>query len=294
MATSGWGKRDGIIIDGGGGGGKAAGFVKWAVIGAVVLVLVMVLNPFVIVGPGERGVVMNFGAVQPDVLGEGLHLRIPIMQKVVLMDVKVQKEQVDADAASKDLQDTSSTVALNYHIDPDRANAVYQQIGWAFSDRVIAPAMQEAMKAVTAGYTAMELITQREKVRNEVRLQLRERLSTYNIVVDDFSIVNFSFSPQFTQAIESKQTAEQLALKAQRDLERIRIEAEQKIAQARAEAEALRLQKMEVTPQLVALRQIEVQQKAIDKWDGRLPQVTGGAMPFVDVMEVTAGGNRRQ
>jgi regulator of protease activity HflC (stomatin/prohibitin superfamily) len=292
MAASGWGKRDGIVIDGGG-GGKAAGFLKWAAGGVAALIAVLVLNPFVIVGPGERGVVMNFGAVQPDVLGEGLHLRIPIMQKVVLMDVKVQKEQVDADAASKDLQDTSSTVALNYHIDPDRANDVYQQIGWAFSDRVIAPAMQEAIKAVTAGYTAMELITQREKVRNEVRQQLRERLAAYNIIVDDFSIVNFSFSPQFTQAIESKQTAEQLALKAQRDLERIRIEAEQKVAQATAEAEALRLQKMEVTPQLVALRQIEVQQKAIDKWDGRLPQVTGGAMPFLDVMEVTGNANRR-
>jgi regulator of protease activity HflC (stomatin/prohibitin superfamily) len=292
MAASGWGKRDGIVIDGGG-GGKAAGFLKWAAGGVAALIAVLVLNPFVIVGPGERDVVMNFGAVQPDVLGEGLHLRIPIMQKVVLMDVKVQKEQVDADAASKDLQDTSSTVALNYHIDPDRANDVYQQIGWAFSDRVIAPAMQEAIKAVTAGYTAMELITQREKVRNEVRQQLRERLAAYNIIVDDFSIVNFSFSPQFTQAIESKQTAEQLALKAQRDLERIRIEAEQKVAQATAEAEALRLQKMEVTPQLVALRQIEVQQKAIDKWDGRLPQVTGGAMPFLDVMEVTGNANRR-
>src|SRR5690606_30662979 len=130
----------------GGGGGKAAGFLKWAAGGVAALIAVLVLNPFVIVGPGERGVVMNFGAVQPDVLGEGLHLRIPIMQKVVLMDVKVQKEQVDADAASKDLQDTSSTVALNYHIDPDRANDVYQQIGWAFSDRVIAPAMQEAIK----------------------------------------------------------------------------------------------------------------------------------------------------
>ena len=287
MATSGWGKRDGIVIDGGS-GGKMAGLVKLAVIGVAALILVLVLNPFVIVGPGERGVVMNFGAVQPDVLGEGLHLRVPIMQKVVLMDVKVQKEQVDADAASKDLQDTSSTVALNFHIDPDRANDVYQQIGWAFSDRVIAPAMQEAMKSVTAGYTAMELITQREKVRNEVRAQLRERLATYNIIVDDFSIVNFSFSPQFTQAIESKQTAEQLALKAQRDLERIRIEAEQKVTQARAEAEALRLQKQEVTQQLVALRQIEVQQKAIEKWDGRMPQVTGGALPFIDVADLGA------
>lgn len=264
---------------------------KWAggAIGAFVLVLVF--NPFVIVGPGERGVVLNFGAVQPEVLGEGLHFRVPIMQSVVLIDVKVQKAQVEAGAASKDLQDTNSIVALNYHVQPDNAHRVYQLIGLDYADRVIAPAMQEVLKGVTAKYTAMELITQREKVRDEARDQLRERLAQYNIIVDDFSIVNFSFSAQFSQAIEAKQTAEQLAFKAQRDLERIRIEAEQKVAQARAEAEALRLQKMEVTSELVALRQIEVQQKAIDKWDGRLPTVTGGAMPFLDVMQVS-GNNR--
>ncbi|HEY0663167.1 MAG TPA: prohibitin family protein [Thiobacillaceae bacterium] len=265
-------------------------FAAWVagVIGFIFLLLI--LNPFVIVGPGERGIVLNFGAVQPAVLGEGLHIRIPIMQTVVLMDVKVQKAQTEADAASKDLQDTHSTIALNYHVLPEAANTVYQTIGIAFADRVIAPAMQEVLKGVTARYTAMELITQREKVRDEARDMLRERLAQYNIIVDDFSIVNFSFSAQFSQAIEAKQTAEQLAFKAQRDLERIRIEAEQKVAQAKAEAEALRLQKMEVTPQLVALRQIEVQQKAIEKWDGRLPNVTGGAMPFLDVLK--ADGSR--
>lgn len=106
------------------------------------------------------------------------------------------------------------------------------------------------MKAVTAKYTTVMLITQREMVRYEIRTLLKERLIAYNIVVDDFSIVNFKFSQQFAQAIEAKQTAEQLALKAQRDLERIKIEAEQKITQARAEAEALRLQKENVTPNL--------------------------------------------
>lgn len=261
-----------------------AGVGKWIGIGIAVVVLVLILNPFVIVGPGERGVVLNFGAVQPQVLGEGLHLRVPVMQTVVIIDVKVQKVQTEADAASKDLQDTHSTIALNYHVLPQSAQLVYQQIGLDFADRVIAPAMQEVLKGVTARYTAMELITQRERIRNEVRDLLHTRLAKYYIVVDDFSIVNFSFSAQFSQAIEAKQTAEQLAFKAQRDLERIKIEAEQKVAQAKAEAEALRLQKQEVTDQLVALRQIEVQQKAIEKWDGRLPNVTGGAMPFLDVL----------
>jgi regulator of protease activity HflC (stomatin/prohibitin superfamily) len=160
---------------------------------------------------------------------------------------------------------------------------VYQNLGREYKERIIDPAVQEVVKAVTARYTAVELITQREKVRAEIKELLKERLMVYHIVVDDFSIVNFKFSQQFTQAIEAKQTAEQLALKAQRDLDRIKIEAEQKVTQARAEAEALRLQKENVTPQLVRLRQIEASLKAIEKWDGHMPRVTSGAVPFIDV-----------
>ncbi|MRR57716.1 MAG: prohibitin family protein [Deltaproteobacteria bacterium] len=255
------------------------------IIGLVVAAIVFIffLNPFVIIGAGERGVVLNFGAVSPEVLGEGLHFRIPIMQKIIKMDVKVQKSQTDAEAASKDLQETFSTIALNFHILPEKVNWIYQKLGADFKERIIDPAVQEVVKAVTAKYTAVEVITQREKVRSEIRELLKQRLHVYNIIVDDFSIVNFKFSNQFTQAIENKQTAEQLALKAQRDLERIKIEAEQKVTQAQAEAEALRLQKENVTTPLVKLRQIEATLKAIEKWDGHLPKVTSGAIPFIDV-----------
>lgn len=249
----------------------------------ILLVFFLFMNPFVIVGAGERGVVLTFGAVSPTVLDEGLHLRVPIMQKIVKMDVKVQKSQTDAEAASKDLQETFSTIALNFHILPEKVNWIYQKLGADFKERIIDPAVQEVVKAVTAKYTAVEVITQREKVRSEIRELLKQRLMTYNIVVDDFSIVNFKFSTQFSQAIEQKQTAEQLAFKAQRDLERIKIEAEQKVTQARAEAEALRLQKENVTPGLVKLRQIEASLKAIEKWDGHMPKVTSGAVPFIDV-----------
>lgn len=251
-----------------------------------ILILIFVLafiNPFVIIGAGERGVVMNFGAVQDMVMGEGIHFRVPIMQRVIKIDVRLQKSQTDAAAASRDLQETHSTIALNYHILPEKANWVYQKIGQSYKERVIDPAVQEVVKAVTAKFTAVMLITQRETVRHEIKELLKQRLVSNNIVVDDFSIVNFQFSKQFTQAIEAKQTAEQLAMKALRDLERIKIEAEQKITQAKAEAEALRLQKENVTPQLVRLRQIEASIKAIDKWDGRMPRVTGGAIPFIDL-----------
>ncbi|HMK59962.1 MAG TPA: prohibitin family protein [Dissulfurispiraceae bacterium] len=265
-------------------GGLAKGAKGVKLLGFVIVafIIFLIMNPFVIIGAGERGVILDFGAVQPQVLGEGLHLRVPIMQKVVKIDVRVNKSQTDAESVSKDLQDTRSTIAVNYHVLPEKANWVYQNLGSQYKDRIIDPAVQEVVKAITARFTAVELITQRERVRSEIKDLLKQRLVTYNIVVDDFSIVNFAFSQQFTQAIESKQTAEQLALKAQRDLERIKIEAEQKIASAKAEAEALRLQKENVTPQLVKLRQIEASIRAIDKWDGHMPKVTSGAVPFID------------
>lgn len=264
-------------------GTKGVRFLKIGLILFAAFVILIMLNPFVIIGAGERGVVLNFGAVQESVFGEGIHLRVPIMQKIVKIDVTIHKSQTDAESVSKDLQDTKSTIAVNYHIVPEKANWVYQNIKKEYKERIIDPAVQEVVKAITARYTAVELITQREKVRSEIKDLLKSRLMTYNIFVDDFSIVNFKFSQQFEQAIESKQTAEQLALKAQRDLDRIKVEAEQKIASAKAEAESLRLQKENVTPQLIRLRQIEASIKAIEKWDGHLPKFNSGAVPFIDV-----------
>jgi len=256
------------------------------IIGAVLLVFLF-LRPWVQVGAGERGVVLNFGAVQDTVLNEGLHFRVPIMQKVAIMDVKVQKAVTDAVSGSADLQDVTSSVALNYHVVPDKANVVYQTIGVEFKERIIDPAIQEVMKAVSARYTAEELITKRPAVSEAMRTALAERLMPHNIAVDAVSIVAFSFSKIFTEAIESKQTAEQLALKAKRDLDRIRIEAEQKITAAKAEAESLRLQRANISADLIELRKIEANLKAIEKWNGILPQVTGGgAVPFIGIGEI--------
>ena len=256
------------------------------IIGAVLLV-VLIFRPWVQVGAGERGIVLNFGAVQDKVLDEGMHFRMPIMQQVIVMDVKVQKTQTDASSASSDLQDVTLSVALNYHIIPDKANVVYQTIGVEFKERIIDPAIQEVTKAVSAKYSAEELITKRPDVSTAMKAALTEKLIEYNIAVDAVSIVTFSFSKVFMDAIEAKQTAEQHALKAKRDLDRIKIEAEQTIAAATAEAEALRLQKMNISPDLIELRKIEANLKAIEKWNGILPQVTGsGAVPFIGVGDV--------
>ena len=263
------------------------GFWRYMLIIGVVLIVLLLFKPWVQIGAGQRGVVLNFGAVQDRVLNEGLHFKIPIMQKVVLMDVRVQKAQTDASSASSDLQDVTLSVALNYHIVPDKANVVYQTIGIEFKERIIDPAIQEVTKAVSAKYSAEELITKRPSVSTAMKEALSEKLMASNIAVDAVSIVTFSFSKVFMDAIEAKQTAEQHALKAKRDLDRIKIEAEQTIAAATAEAEALRLQKMNISPDLIELRKIEANLKAIEKWNGILPQVTGsGAIPFIGVDEL--------
>ncbi|WP_282159886.1 prohibitin family protein [Ulvibacterium marinum] len=251
---------------------------------AALAVSLFAFRPWVQIGAGERGVVQNFGAVQDKVLNEGIHFKIPIVQTVILMDVKIQKAMTDAASSSSDLQDVDLSVALNYHIIPDKANLVYQTIGVEFKERIIDPAIQEVMKAVSARYTAEELITKRPAVSTEMQQALTSRLLASNISVDAFSIISFSFSQTFTDAIEAKQTAEQNALKAKRDLDRIKVEAEQTIAAATAEAEALRLQKMNISPDLIELRKIEANLKAIEKWNGILPEVTGaGAIPFIGV-----------
>jgi regulator of protease activity HflC (stomatin/prohibitin superfamily) len=250
----------------------------------VLCVVVLLFKPWVQIEAGERGVVMNFGAVQNVVLNEGIHMRIPLMQKVVAVDVKVQKTQTDASSASSDLQDVTLSVALNYHVLPDKANVVFQTIGVEFKERIIDPAIQEVTKAVSARYSAEELITKRPEVSVAMKEALSEKLMASNIAVDAVSIVSFSFSKVFMDAIEAKQTAEQHALKAKRDLERIKIEADQTIAAAQAQAEALRLQKMNISPDLIELRKIEANLKAIEKWNGVLPSVTGnGAVPFIGV-----------
>src|SRR4030065_2545040 len=161
------------------------------IVAVAVLLVLLIISPCVKIDAGERGVLLNFGAVQDEVLGEGLHLRIPIMQKIVKMDVKIQKSETRSEAASKDLQDIKSVIALNYHIVPDKANWVYQNRGGAFKERIIDPTVQEAVKAVTAKYTAVQLIGEREAVSTAIKDALRQKLSDYNLFVDGFSVIEF-------------------------------------------------------------------------------------------------------
>jgi regulator of protease activity HflC (stomatin/prohibitin superfamily) len=249
----------------------------------IALFLLVTLAPFGTVPAGSRGVMTTFGNPSSEVLSEGIHFRVPLAQRLNLVNVSIQKGEGEGDAASRDLQTVHTRIALNYHVKPEGAVSVFRDLGNEPGERIIIPSVQEAVKAVTALFTAEELIAKRTDVRDQIIAQLRERLARHGIVVDEFSIVNFNFSKSFNDAIEAKTTAEQLKLKAERDLQRIEVEAKQRVAQARAEAESLAVQRQQVTPELIHLREMENQRLAIEKWDGKLPNVSGGAVPFINV-----------
>ena len=248
--------------------------------GIVLLLAAIIFRPFTIVKAGERGVVMNFGKVQNTVLDEGIHPIVPIVTSVKRLSVRVQKNDFQSDAASKDLQKVTTELAVNWHIDPAQVNKIYQQVGdqEQIVTGIITPAVSEVLKAATAKKTAEEIITKRTALKEEIDNQLKTRLADYGIIVDDVSLVNFGFSPEFTKAIETKQIAEQEAKQAEYIALKASKEAQAEINRAKGQAEAQKLLRQNITPQLL-------QKQAIEKWDGRFPQVMGGnnALPFINI-----------
>lgn len=265
---------------------KGGGFIKTIIFIIIGIVVLSIINPIVIISAGERGVMTTFGKPDEQVFDPGIHFRIPLAQTMHLMDVRLQKGEGEGDAASKDLQSVHTRIAINYHLNPTQVVNVFKGIGPSTdiaADRIIIPAAQEAVKAVTARFTAEELISRRTEVRDAIGALLREKMQRHGLVLDEFAIVNFAFSRSFAEAIEAKVKAEQEKLKAERDLQRIEVEAKQKVASAKAEADALALQRQQVTAELIQLRKMENEREAIRKWDGKLPQVTGGTVPFIQV-----------
>jgi regulator of protease activity HflC (stomatin/prohibitin superfamily) len=238
---------------------KAADFAMFQFVAGLMILTAFVCSFFVVINAGERGVLMQFGQVQPQVLEEGIHPIIPIAQTVKKMSVRVQKQEITAEASSKDLQEVFTDVALNWHIAPDHANMIYQQIG---------EKLEEVLKAVMAKYTAEEIITKRGNVKDEVDTLLTNRLSGYNIAVDDISLVHVHFSPKFRDAVEAKQIAEQEAKRADFIALKAIKEAEAKVNLARGEGESQRILRETLSPELL-------QKQAIDKWNGNLPLVVG-------------------
>ncbi|MBI3998931.1 MAG: prohibitin family protein [Armatimonadetes bacterium] len=254
------------------------------ILGLAIVVLTLAISAsFGQVPAGFRGVVLRFGAPTGTIKGEGLYMVTPFINTVELMSVQVVAYEAIAEAASRDLQDVKAKVTLNYSLDALQVVDIYRRLRQDYEVRIIKPAIQEAVKAATARFTAEELITRRPEVRDAIQRNLEERLVRFHIRSEAMSITDFAFSKSFNEAIEAKVTATQQVLKAERDLQRVRLEAQQQIEQARAQAEALRIQKENVTAQLVELRKIEAQMRAIEKWNGAMPTYVAGPFPILDV-----------
>lgn len=251
--------------------GNARAIALYGIGGLIVLILLF--GVFVTIPAGYCGVLTTFGAANQNVLAPGLHFKLPIVQDVVKMNVQVQKNQLTEHAASLDLQDVETTVATNWNIDQSDASWIYQKIGMepALNDRIIQPVVSNAVKAVVAHYNAEELVTKRDQVRMQIEDLIRNNLKPYHVNVDvaGVSITDFQFSADYASAIEQKQVAQQRAQQAEYELQQAKVEAERQVAQAQGQAEAQKLLQQTLTPQLI-------QQQAIQKWDGHLPNVVGG------------------
>lgn len=249
------------------------------------IIAIMAFSSFYTVQAGQRAVILTWGEPSQFAVSEGLHFKYPIAQEVIKIDVKTQKYETPASAASKDLQVVSTIIAVNYHLVPESTPNLYKDIGLDYEAKVIQPVVQEVVKSATAQFTAEELITKRALVKEEIESQLKERLQNRYMQVETISITNFDFSSSFNAAIEAKVTAEQNALQAKNVLEQRKYEAEQVEVTAKAQAEAIRIQAEAITQQG---GKDYVQLKAIEKWNGNLPTITmgGSSTPFIDVSSI--------
>src|ERR671918_149589 len=275
-------------------------------IGTVIVILIVISQSAVVVEAGYRGVVLYLGAVEDRVLPEGFSFIIPFVEHVVQMEVRTLKYQAPATSSSQDLQLVSTEVALNYHLDPTVVNDLYQTLGVDYPERIIAPTIQESVKASTAKFAAEELITKREEAKATIGEVIRATLIERGIISEQVFITDFQFSPDFVTSVEAKVVAAQDVLRERNVLEKVRIQAQSreaeavgignaKIAEAIGEAEAIETitEKLKENPDYLRWQ-------AINTWNGELPLATGSAFPFIDISLLnqdrlnSTGGNQSQ
>lgn len=249
------------------------------VLGVILVIFLWVFwLPWGTVNTGERGVRTKWSAVTGEIISEGFYFRNPFIDNVIKINVQTQKVEIDADGASKDLQTVVTKIAVNYNVEPSKVVELYQKTGLDYQQKVMIPTIEESVKAVTAQYTADQLITMRNDVNGKIYESIKSELISYGITVQQLNIVNFNFSASFNQAIEAKVTAEQNALAAKNKLQQVQFEAEQRVAEAKGKAEAITVESnaLRNNPDVLELR-------ALEKWNGVLPQVTSGAVPFINL-----------
>jgi prohibitin 2 len=242
--------------------------------------IVFLFETFTIVPAGHVGVQVTMGTVNPVPLSEGWHLVNPI-SSIKNVEVRLVKAELKgSNAGTKDLQVVHTDMVINYRIAGEQAAHMYKEFGLDLENKILLPAANESFKAVTAHYTSEELVTKRGEVSQNIHTTLQEKVGKYGLTVSEISLVNFGFSPEYQKAIEQKVISTQATLKADQDLQRIKIEAQQAIAKAEGEAKAIAIQAQAIQTQGGAQY---VQLKALEKWDGKLPSVNSGAVPFINV-----------
>ena len=277
---------------------------KLKILAAVVTIVVIVIVMFesvVVVQAGHRGVVLYVGAVENRVLGEGIHFIIPFAEQAIQMEVRTLKFQALASAASNDLQEVQTTIALNYHVSPSQANIIYQHLGANYPDRIIAPTIQESVKASVAKFNAEELITKRAIAKAVIAQAISNTLTARNIVVEAVFITDFNFSQAFASQVESKVVAFQKYLTEQNNLRAIQVVANQTVVQAQATARA-NVAKASGESQAIKVITEQLKQSpqylrwlSINRWDGQLPYAlagTGGVPFFQQPVSTVAQQNQ--
>jgi len=248
----------------------------------IMVLLVTTTEFFFTVNPGFAAIQLRMGQIVKTVEIPGLYLKFPFIDQVVSIDKRINKIGIETPAMSRDLQSVQVGMVINYRVKD--AFKLYQDVGVNFAKIIIEPFAHESVKAVVAKFTAEDLIQFRHDAKDKVVQELKERLGLQHIELVDFNFIHLDFSKDFIHAVEEKQIAEQSAKTAKNLTEKIKEEALQIKAQAEAEAYALQIKKESVNDGLIKLKQIEAQLKAIEKWNGVLPRMTGQAVPMIPLM----------
>ena len=253
----------------------------------IIVIIVILAESIVIVEAGHRGVVLYLGAVENRVLGEGVHFIAPFLEQVVPMEVRTQKFQAEASAASNDLQEVQTVIAVNYRIDPTEANKIYQTLGVNYGDRVISPTIQESVKASVAKFNAEDLITKRETAKSVIANAIRSTLAANDIQTQNVFITDFKFSDAFASQIEQKVVAFQKYLTELNNLRSVSVVANQSVAQAEGQARATAAraggesQAIKIITSQLRESPEYLQWQAISKWNGQMPYALGSSgFPF--------------
>jgi regulator of protease activity HflC (stomatin/prohibitin superfamily) len=253
------------------------------------LLALIAFNSFVILNPGQAGVLSILGKAQDNVLLEGIHLRPPLVSNVDIYDLTVQKFEVPAESSTKDLQDLKASFAINFRLDPLQVVEIRRTQGTLQNivAKIIAPQTQESFKIAAARRTVEEAITKRDELKEDFDNALGDRLDKYGILILDTSVVDLSFSPEFAKAVEEKQIAEQKSQRAVYVAREAEQQAQADINRAKGKAEAQRLLAETLRAQG---GQLVLQKEAIEAWregGAQMPRVlvtsgdSKGGVPFL-------------